>query len=214
MPFSTLFFDLDETLYPPQTGLWGEIRARINLYMHDRLGFSWEEIDATREKYFAEYGTTLRGLQAHHQVDMDEYLAFVHDVPLDRFIAPDPELRAALTSIPIRKYIFTNADTAHADRVVKRLGLEGLFAGTIDVHTIAPYCKPMPGSFELALKAAGGPDPAGCLLLDDQARITRAAALLGMHTVLVGAQAAGSDADTALPRLAGLPALLKAFPGT
>jgi putative hydrolase of the HAD superfamily len=213
MPFSTLFFDLDDTLYPPRSGLWGEIGGRINLYMHDRLGFPLEDLEAVREKYFMEFGTTLRGLQAHHQVDMNEYLAFVHDVPLDRYIAPDPGLRAALASIPIRKFIFTNADKNHADRVVKRLGLEGLFEGTIDVHTIAPYCKPMPEAFELALAAAGNPDPASCLLLDDQARITRAAARLGMRTVLVGQREAGPDADAALPRLADLPELLKTLPG-
>jgi pyrimidine 5'-nucleotidase len=213
MHFSTLFFDLDDTLYPAGSGLWAEIRARINAYMQDRLGLPPEEIEAMREKYFTEYGTTLRGLQAHYEVDVDEYLAYVHDVPLDRYIAPDPELRAALASIPIRKFIFTNADTAHADRVVKRLGLEGLFEGTVDVHAIAPYCKPMPGAFEQALKAAGGPEPGSCLLLDDQARITHAAARMGMHTVLVGKQDAGPDADVALPRLADLPGLLRGFPG-
>jgi putative hydrolase of the HAD superfamily len=208
MRFTTFFFDLDETLYPSSSGLWMEIRARINAYMHERLGFSWEEIEIVREKYFREYGTTLRGLQANHQVDMDDYLAYVHNVPLEAYLHPDPELADAIARLPGRKFIFTNADCAHAGRVTKALGLDGVFDGCIDVHVIAPYCKPMPESFALALKAAGSPNPRTCVLLDDQGRITRAARALGIFTVLVGKDDPGFEADEALPRLADLPALL------
>ena len=211
MRFTTFFFDLDETLYPHNNGLWAEIRARINAYMHERMGFPLEQIEALREKYFREYGTTLRGLQAHHKVDIDEYLAFVHDVPLSRYLHPDPELRKAIAGIPARKFIFTNADTNHANRVLEAVGLQGLFDGIIDVHAIAPYCKPMPESFELALKAAGGPDPHTCVLLDDQRRITRAARLLGMYTILVGEEPPGDDADVALLHLSDVTGLLSGW---
>jgi len=209
MRFNTFFFDLDETLYPSTSGLWLEIRARINAYMHEKLGFSQEDIETRREKYFREYGTTLRGLQANHKVDMDEYLAFVHNVPLDQYLQPDPPLRSALEGIRGHKFIFTNADCAHANRVTKALGLEGLFDGCIDVHTIAPYCKPMPESFQKALEAAGNPEPRNCVLLDDQGRITRAARALGMYTVLVGKEDPGFDADEAILRLSDLPAVMK-----
>jgi len=209
MRFTTFFFDLDETLYPSSSGLWALIRDRINLYMQDRLGFQPGEIEALREKYFREYGTTLRGLQANHKVDMDDYLAFVHDVPLASHLLPNPGLRLALESIPARKFIFTNADCAHAGRVTKVLGLEGVFDGCIDVHTIAPHCKPMPESFQLALAAAGNPDPHKCVLLDDQGRVTRAARSLGMYTVLVGKDDPGFVADEALSDLAELPLLVR-----
>ena len=163
-----------------------------------------------REKYFREYGTTLRGLQANHKVDMDDYLAFVHDVPLADYLHPDPELKAALASLPARKFIFTKADKNHAGRVLEILGLQGLFEGIIDVHTIAPFCKPMPEAFELALKAVGNPRPQTCVLLDDQRRITRAASQLGMYTILVGADNPGEDSQAALLNIAGLPGLLDA----
>ncbi len=208
MRFTTFFFDLDETLYPSSTGLWAAMRERINLYMRERLGFTPDQIEIVREKYFQEYGTTLRGLQANYNVDMDDYLAFVHDVPLEEYLRPDPRLRAALEAVRARKFIFTNADCAHAGRVTRALGLEGVFEACIDVHAIAPYCKPMPEAFEKALAAAGNPDPRACVLLDDQARITRAARALGMYTVLVGRDDPGPDADLALPSLTDLPRYL------
>jgi putative hydrolase of the HAD superfamily len=208
MRFTTFFFDLDETLYPPSSGLWSAIRVRINAYMRERMGIPPEQIEVLREQFFREYGTTLRGLQANYTVDLDEYLAFVHNVPLEAHLNPDPELRSVIEALPTRKFIFTNADSLHANRVLDVLGLQGLFDGILDVHTLAPYCKPMPESFELALQAAGSPDPGTCALLDDQARITRAARSLGMYTILVGRDSTGEDADASLVKWADLPGLV------
>jgi putative hydrolase of the HAD superfamily len=207
--FTTFFFDLDDTLYPPSTGLWEAIAGRINLYMIEKMGLTPEQAVSTRQKYFREFGTTLRGLQANHKIDTDDYLAFVHDVPLDQYIHLDPNLRAAIEGLPGRKFIFTNSDTPHAGRVLNAVGLQGLFDGIIDVHTIAPYCKPMPEAFGLALKAAGSPDPHTCVLLDDQERITKAASALGFHTILVGKESPNGNADAALLHLADLPGLLE-----
>jgi putative hydrolase of the HAD superfamily len=211
MRFSTFFFDLDETLYPHNSGVWEAIAGRITRYMIERLEFSPDQVVSIREKYFREYGTTLRGLQANHNVDMDEYLAFVHDVPISRYLHANPDLRAAIQGISARKFIFTNADANHARRVLESVGLQGLFDGIIDVHAIAPFCKPMPESFELALKAAGSPDPHACVLLDDQKRITRAARRLGIYSVLVGVDMPGDDADAALLHLTGLPGLFEGY---
>jgi pyrimidine 5'-nucleotidase len=211
MRFSTFFFDLDETLYPHNSGVWEAIAGRITRYMIERLGFCPEQVVSMREKYFREYGTTLRGLQANHNVDMDDYLAFVHDVPISRYLHANPELRAAIQGMSVRKYIFTNADANHALRVLEAVGLQGLFDGIIDVHAIAPFCKPMPEAFDLALKAAGSPDPHACVLLDDQRRITRAARRLGIYSVLVGEDTPGDDADGALLHLTGLPGLFEGY---
>lgn len=208
MRFTTFFFDLDETLYPSSSGLWMAIRGRINAFMRERMDFPPDQIDVLREKFFREYGTTLRGLQANYTVDMDEYLAFVHNVPLEAHLHPNPALRRVIEALPARKYIFTNADIAHANRVLDVLGLQGCFDSILDVHTLSPYCKPMPESFDRALQAAGSPDPSACALLDDQARITLAARSLGMYTILVVKESAGEDADAALLNWADLPALL------
>jgi putative hydrolase of the HAD superfamily len=88
MSYTTLFFDLDDTLYSPKNGLWLAIRERMGEYMAERLGLPRDEIPAIRHLYYTTYGTTLRGLQRHYQVDSDDYLAYVHDLPLERYLQP------------------------------------------------------------------------------------------------------------------------------
>lgn len=100
MRFDSLYFDLDDTLYPPSSGLWDAIRDRMNEYMQGFIDLPIPEIAKIRQSYLEKYGTTLRGLQAHYEIDTDEYLTFVHDLPLERYIQPDPNLRNLLLSFP------------------------------------------------------------------------------------------------------------------
>lgn len=208
MKFAAVFFDLDDTLYPASTGLWLAIKERMNIYMRDRMGFDPAEIPTVREKYFREYGTTLRGLQANHQINVDDFLAFVHDLPLRDYLTPDPTLRPVIASIPARKWIFTNADASHARRVLAALELDGLFDGIVDVNAVAPYCKPMPESFRIAMESAGETDPARCAMIDDLPRTTRAAREFGMYGILYGQDAPQPDADASFTDWRVLPALL------
>ena len=85
MPYSTLFIDLDDTLYPADSGVWKAIRERIDLYVMEKFHLPLEDARVRRQELFLRYGTTMRGLQAEYQVNEDEYLAFVHDVPLIKF---------------------------------------------------------------------------------------------------------------------------------
>ena len=208
MKFTTIFFDLDDTLYPANTGLWHAIKERMNLYMRDHMGFAPADIPRLREKYFKEYGTTLRGLQANHQINVDDFLAFVHDLPLRDYLTPDPTLRSVIASLPTRKWIFTNADVPHAQRVLAALELDGLFDGIVDVNAVAPYCKPMPESFAIAMKAAGATDPARCVMIDDLPRTTRAARDFGLFGVLYGQGDPHPDADATFENWIQFPALL------
>jgi putative hydrolase of the HAD superfamily len=209
VPFTTVFFDLDDTLYPASSGLWEAIRERISLYMHEYLGIPWEEIPDLRRKYFEEYGTALRGLEANFSVHRDDYLAFVHDLPLKDFIQPDPDLNAVLETLPFRKLIFTNADSAHALRVMDFLGVTGFFTGIVDINDMDPYCKPMPGSFQCAMLHAEEPDPAQCVLIDDMLRNTIGARTFGMRAILFGADDTRSGADAPLMNWFELPKTLE-----
>lgn len=184
MRFTTIFFDLDDTLYPPDAGLWKAIKERMNNYMRERMGVPENEIPILREKYFLKYGTTMRGLQANHEIDTDDFLAYVHDLPLKEYLTPNPTLRSIIASLPTRNLIFTNADMAHAKRVLAALELTDLFDTIVDVNTVAPYCKPMPESFAIAMQQTGETDPSKCVMIDDIQRTTRAAREAGLFSIL------------------------------
>jgi pyrimidine 5'-nucleotidase len=210
--YTTVFFDLDDTLYPSATGLWTTLKTRMNDYMRDRMGFSEAEIPGLRERYFREYGTTLRGLQANHQVDMADFLAYVHDVPLRDYLAPDPRQRAIIASLGTRNLIFTNSDLSHARRVLAALELDDLFGLVVDVNAMQPYCKPMPEAFAIAMQAAGESDPSRCVMIDDLPGTTRAARQAGWFSLLFGRRDPGPDAHAAFDDWEALPGLLNGGP--
>jgi len=195
MRFSTIFFDLDDTLYPSSTGLWAAIKERMNIYMRDMLQIPADEVPALREQYYKMYGTTLRGLQARHTVDVDDFLAFVHDVPLQDILTPNPLQREIIASLPQRKLVFTNADLHHAQRILAVLQLDDLFETIIDVNAVSPYCKPNPEAFAIAQELANEPDPRKCVMIDDLPRTTRAALEVGMASILYGTEEPTEDAS-------------------
>jgi pyrimidine 5'-nucleotidase len=208
MPISTLFIDLDDTVYPAESGVWKAIGQRIDLFVAEKFSLGREEAYERRQQLFFRYGTTMRGLQAEYAIDEDEYLAFVHDIPLNQYLAPDPNLARVLHRYPQRKLIFTNADVAHARRVLAVLGISDCFDDIVDIKRMHPYCKPMPGAFQIALETAGSPLPEECALFDDHAGNIRAARALGMSAIRVGALQPDPEASATIARLADLLSVL------
>jgi len=203
---STLFFDLDETLYPAASGIWGLIGVRIEEYMRDRLQIAAETIPALRHSYFETYGTTLRGLQINRGIDTDDFLGYVHDVPVEERLQTAPRLRQVIEALPQRKIIFTNADTRHARRVLNALELAGCFEQIIDIHQVAPACKPQPEAYLKALAISGTEKPGQVVVFDDSPRNLLAAGSLGFHTVLVGKDEPDPAFQLTLASLEALPA--------
>jgi len=209
MAISTLFIDLDGTLYPGDNGLWEAIRDRMNLYIKQRFGMQDEEVMSLRHSYYQKYGTTLKGLQIHYQVDADEYLAFVHDLPLHKFIQPAPRLRQMLLSLPYQRWIFTNADSSHAIRVLEILGVSDCFEGIIDVRAIDFACKPEEIAYQRALILAGNPRAEQSVFVDDSAENVKTAHKLGFRTILVGSDGDHlAHVDFAIPNFLRLPEVL------
>lgn len=211
MSYTTLFFDLDETLYTKGNGLWDAIAARMNEYIHTHLNLPPEEVTTLRRHYYQSYGTTLRGLMIHHQIDPEDYLKFVHEIPLENYIQPDPELHSLLYSLPHEKWIFTNADANHASRVLDILGVADCFMGILDVHSIGFLCKPEIEAYQRVLKLAGEKQPDDCILLDDTIHNLIPAKQLGFTTVLVGTNGTHPGADFAIRRIHELPTILPAL---
>lgn len=197
-----LLIDLDDTIYPPSIGLWPLFTERINTYMRDRVGIPEHQIAEKRERLFETYGTTMRGLQIEHGIDPHEYLEFVHGIDLSGLIHPDEKLTDLLSTLAQPKWIFTNASRKHAENVLGLMGLRAFFIGIIDVMDTAPWCKPQPEAFEIALRQVGGVDPRSCLFVDDRPTNLDTARQLGLGTCLVGS--AGRNGHPHVEKLADL----------
>jgi pyrimidine 5'-nucleotidase len=181
-----LLIDLDDTLYPSESGAWGRVGERIDRFLIEEMGFPSDEVQNLRRRLFRQYGTTLRGLQIEYEVDMDHYLDYVHNIPLDDILSPDPHLDQVLQALPQRKVIFTNATAAHAERVMSLLAVQHHFDDIIDIYTLYPHCKPQIEAFHIALTAINE-QPHRCLMVDDNPKNLTAAHSLGILTVSVGA---------------------------
>jgi putative hydrolase of the HAD superfamily len=186
MTFQTILFDLDATLYPADNGFWIEIGKRIEHYLQDRMGIPLDKTIALKRAYYLQYGTTLRGLQHHHQIDPQDYLKFVHDIPASVYLQPDPPLREMLQSLPQHKWIFTNSDNAHATRILATLDLTDCFEGIISLESLDYECKPHPSVYHTALALAGETDPHRAVYLDDSIRNLAPAKDMGIFTIHVG----------------------------
>jgi putative hydrolase of the HAD superfamily len=207
MPITCLFIDLDDTIYPPSSGIWEMIRMRIDDYLLEKMDFSREKIPSIRQELFQQYGTTLRGLQQVYGVDEKDYLDYVHDIPIEDRIQPDITLHHFFSTLPCNRFIFTNADRNHALRILKAMDMEKDFTGIIDIHSIAPYCKPQVESFQIALQIAGNPNPGNCMIIDDTPRNLETAMQMGMHTVLCCDKNLVHSFDAQIPIITELPSI-------
>jgi putative hydrolase of the HAD superfamily len=180
-----VFLDLDDTLYAPQRMVWDAIAGRINRYMVERVGIRESEVDGVRRRYFDAYGTTCNGLRREHSVDPQDFYRFVHDIPVDRMLAPDPDLRRMLSRLGRKKFIFSNADQAYIRRVLSALGVADCFDEIIDIFSTGFACKPLAESYRIAMEKTGASNPKQCVLVDDLPRNLAAAQKLGWEALLV-----------------------------
>ncbi|MBK9600592.1 MAG: hypothetical protein IPO36_01930 [Anaerolineales bacterium] len=59
-------------------------------------------------------------MEKHHNINVEDFLAYVHDLPLGNYLTPNPIQRDIIASLPTRNLIFTNADIPHAERAPPR----------------------------------------------------------------------------------------------
>ncbi len=200
-------FDLDNTLYPKSCGLWEEIGNRINRYMVERLGVKPEDVGQRRKDFLETFGTTLNALRRYYSVDPDEFLAFVHDIPLDRYLQHEPTLDRMLGSLKLRRIIFTNADAQHARRVLARLKILHHFESIIDIHMLEFVNKPDRRAYLKALDFIAA-QPEECILVEDSLSNIVPARNLGMTTVMIGEGLSTDGAHYHIDRITDLANLM------
>lgn len=195
MRVETIFLDLDDTLYPRESGIWPALLAKMEQYMREEVGILEGQIRPLRERFREQYGTTLRGLHNEYHIDPEHYLAYVHEIPVETLLKPNLTLVEMLQRLPQRKWIFTNSSAAHARRVLETLGVNGAIEGIVDTTAMNYRSKPDAEVYRLALELAGRKEAPSCLYLDDLPRNLEPARALGFGTVLVGSRDGHPAAD-------------------
>ncbi len=199
-------FDLDNTLYPLETGFMRQIEDRMTDFMERFTGLPRDEARAIQKTYFQTHGTTLAGLMKNHQIDPEAFLDEVHQVSLD-LLTPDPTMAAALRRLPGRRLVFTNGSAAHAERVLERLQIADVFEDVFHISAADYIPKPAPETFDKMMRRHGVA-AVGSAFFEDSEKNLAPAAALGMTTILVGPHAGASTADFVHHRTHDLPGFL------
>mmetsp|Transcript_4585 Transcript_4585/g.7851 ORF Transcript_4585/g.7851 Transcript_4585/m.7851 type:complete len:259 (+) Transcript_4585:257-1033(+) len=218
-----LLIDLDDCLYRSHD-IADIVRHEIQDYMVQNLGVSVSDVQATTLEMYTTYGTTMAGLVANgHEIDVDHWHKTVHHNALDyeTLLQPDPALRELLLSIPVPKWVLTNADTVHAQLCLDRLGIRDCFEEVFDFEwmqaegtrqgiitpSMAVLCKPNPQAYTCVLKHLKR-EASQVAFFDDSTRNIMAAQQLGIFTVLVGKDEPHPGADLSVLSMHHLPLAL------
>jgi putative hydrolase of the HAD superfamily len=177
-----LLFDLDETLYPPSSGLFREVGKRIHRYICETLALDPEPARKLQKEYWRRYGTSLYGLMVRHGTDPDPFLAYVHDVPVEDHLRPDPALHRLLEALPYHRHIFSNGPVEYVRRVLRALEVEELFEEIFDIRRSGFVPKPNSAPYDRVMQDLGG-ESRVLVLIEDAAKNLPPARRRGWRTI-------------------------------
>jgi len=203
MPFDLAVVDLDNTLYAADNGVFARMDERMTHFVARELGVDEEQANTLRLRYWQQYGTTLRGLILHHDVEPEGFLDEVHDIGVHEMLEPDVALDAALAGLPGRKVIHTNGTREHAARVLEALGIAHHFSNIYDIRFNAYQPKPCATTLG-SLIAKEGVQAARTLVIDDMQDNLAAARAIGAQTALISLAESHADWDYQARTFAGL----------
>ena len=202
-------FDLDNTLHNAAPHIFPHINQAMTGYLQAHLALDEAAAVELRRHYVKRYGATLLGLMRHHGTDPGHFLWHTHQFPkLESMLLREPQLRATLTRLPGRKFVFSNSPVYYARAVLRALGVTDLFDGVFTIeHT---RYRPKPDSYGfLRLCRANHLRPQRCIMVEDSLDNLRTADRLGMKTVWVArAPRKPGYVDVKIANLMQLPRML------
>lgn len=176
-------FDLDNTIYSPNTKIFDQIDMRMKKYISKTLNISQNEAFKIQKKYYKEFGTTLYGLMQNHNIDPDDFLDYVHNVNLKN-LEESSELIRLLSLIPGKKIIYTNGDERHAQNVLFKLKIDRFFEDIFDIRKGNLIPKPNKNSL-IKLINHYSIDPSKTVYFEDIKINLRPAYSMGITTILI-----------------------------
>lgn len=192
----TYIFDLDNTLYPYNNGLFDAQMARMSDYIKLKLNISdTDKANTIRDELYYEFGSTMLGMMRYHNIEPKEFLDYIDDIEISHF-KPNEKLNKHINDLRKnnRTYIFTNASNFHTYRVLKQLGLDDSFDGILTIEDTGLVSKPKTKYFEVG-RDKFDIDFTNAIFFEDSSHNLVPAKHLGMQTVLVHADDHKSEAN-------------------
>ena len=149
--FQNWIFDLDNTIYDINLGLFKKISNRITDFIMSKYSLDIDQARKIQKEYYLKYGLTLRGLIVEKKLEPEEFLDYVHDVEHPELKKND-QLISKIRILEGKKIIFTNATSKHAKKILKILELEDDFDQIIDIKDLDYIPKPDKRSYKKLLE--------------------------------------------------------------
>ena len=149
--FQNWIFDLDNTMYDINLGLFKKISNRITDFIMSKYSLDIDQAKKIQKEYYLKYGLTLRGLIVEKKLEPEEFLDYVHDVEHPELKKND-QLISKIRILEGKKIIFTNATSKHAKKILNILELEDDFDQIIDIKDLEYIPKPDKRSYKKLLE--------------------------------------------------------------
>ena len=149
--FQNWIFDLDNTMYDINLGLFKKISNRITDFIMSKYSLDIDQAKKIQKEYYLKYGLTLRGLIVEKKLEPEEFLDYVHDVEHPELKKND-QLISKMRILEGKKIIFTNSTSKHAKKILKILELEHDFDQIIDIKDLEYIPKPDKRSYKKLLE--------------------------------------------------------------
>ena len=180
---STWIFDLDNTLYSADSGIFQQVHTLMSKFVSTHLNIDIKKATELQRKYYRQHGTTLRGLMDNHNVDPDHFLSEVHQLDYS-IVGPNFKLNRELKKLKGRKIIYTNANRQHANDILIRLELTNIFDEIFDIKTANYIPKPEASPYEQIISEFNI-DPITTIMFDDIAKNLVPAKNVGFASVWI-----------------------------
>ena len=185
MSITHLILDADETRYSPDTGLFRALKLRARDFIVFKQNLTYDQVNQKITYYFQSYGSILTGLITEENINPEEFIAYVFDIPIEKYVSPNPKLHEVLQyHNNLKIVIFSDSPRNYIERLIKILWIDTDIDVIFDRIFFNYLSKANPKTYQLVLdtlKVKG----LECLMADDKPTNLTIAKEFGMKTILI-----------------------------
>jgi len=181
----TWIFDLDNTLYSADSGIFQQVHQLMGKFIKEFLNVDLQKAKEIQKQYYKEYGTTLRGMMDNYGIDPDYFLEEVHKLDYS-IVSSNEKLNTELKKLKGKKIIYTNSNMQHTLNVLERIKLSNFFDEIFDIKMANYIPKPEITPYEQIIRNFDL-NPSTSAMFDDIAKNLVPAKNVGFTSIWIDA---------------------------